>query len=90
MAATDTFANFGDTALVMPATHAEAVTPNNSTDLTNATRGIYVGVSGDLKVDLLSGDTVTFVNIAAGVIHPLRVKRVYATGTTATSILGVY
>lgn len=73
-----------------PATRAFAITPNNSTDLTNVTRGIYVGASGDLKVDLMNGDAVTFVGLAAGVIHPMCVKRVYATGTTATGIVGVY
>jgi hypothetical protein len=75
---------------VVPAANAAAITPSNTVDLTTVTRGIYVGVSGDLKVDLVSGDTVTFVGLAAGMVHPLRVKRVYATGTSATSIVGVY
>lgn len=32
----------------------------------------------------------TFNNLVAGVVHPLRAKRVYATGTDATDIVGVY
>lgn len=74
-----------------PAENAFAVTPNNDADLAEDTRGLYVGVSGDVKVDLVGGSTeITFVNLAAGVIHPIRARRVYATGTTATSIVGVY
>lgn len=76
-----------------PADNVAAITPNNSTDLSALTRGIYVGVSGDLKVDLYDGETVTtvtFTGLASGVIHPIRAQRVYATGTTATSILGVF
>jgi hypothetical protein len=72
-----------------PIEHAFAISPDNSNELSFSTRGIYVGVSGDLKVDLIGSGTVTFVGLAAGVIHPLRVKKVYATGTTATSIVGV-
>jgi hypothetical protein len=33
---------------------------------------------------------VTFTGLAAGVIHPIAAKRVYATGTGATGIVGVY
>lgn len=76
-----------------PADNVAAITPSNSTDLAALTRGIYVGVSGDLKVDLYDLETVTtvtFVGLASGVIHPIRAQRVYATGTTATSILGVF
>lgn len=73
-----------------PAENAFAVTPNNDADLAEDTRGLYVGVSGDVKVDLVGGTTVTFVNLAAGVIHPIRARRVYATGTDAGDIIGVY
>lgn len=74
----------------LPALGAFDVTPNNSADLAIVTRGVYVGVTGNLKVDMANGDTVTFVGLAAGVIHPIRAQRIYATGTTATSIVGVY
>lgn len=73
-----------------PAASAVAITPNNSADLTDYTRGIYIGATGTLKVDMVTGGTVTFVDPAPGVIHPLRVKRVYNTGTTATGIIGLY
>lgn len=71
------------------ATDAFAITPNDSTDLTVPTRGIYVGTAGHLKVDMLDGTTVTFNNLAAGTIHAIAVKRVYATGTGASNIIGI-
>jgi len=73
-----------------PAGEAYAITPDNDTDLATPTRGIYVGVSGDLKVDMTGVGTVTFVGLAAGIIHPISAKRVYQTGTDATDILGIY
>ena len=67
------------------------MTPNDSTDLTAATRGLYVGVSGDVVV-IMADDSaaVTITGLAAGVVHPLRVKRVKSTGTTASSIVAFY
>jgi len=76
-----------------PASRAFSITPNDSDDLSIITRGLYVGTSGDVKVDLYGGDTVTFKNLAAGVVHPFVVRRVYSTGTdsdTADEIIGIY
>lgn len=87
--ATDSFAD-ARAGLSSPGEHAAAITPDDSNDMANTTRGIYVGGSGDLKVDMFGGETVTFTNLLAGVIHPIRAVRVYATGTTATTILGVW
>jgi hypothetical protein len=84
----DTFSDFPVTPS-SPPDDGFSITPSDDTDLTIATRGIYVGVSGDLKVITLKGTTLTFVGLAAGIIHPLRVKRVVSTGTSATDIIGV-
>lgn len=65
------------------------VTPSDATVLT-ATKGIYIGVAGDVAVTMADGTQVTFVGLAAGLIHPLSVTKVKATGTTATSVLAVY
>ena len=70
-------------------TRAVAVTPSDTVDLTNS-GFLYVGAAGDVKVDTSDGDTVTFTALAAGIVHPIRVKRVYSTGTTATNITAVY
>ena len=73
------------------ATDAASVTPSDSTDLTGgATKGLYIGGAGNIKVDMADGTTITFTALSAGIIHPVSAKRVYATGTTATLILAVY
>lgn len=66
------------------------ITPNDDADLEFETRGVYIGVSGDLHVTMAGGGEVTFTELAGGIVHPLRVHRVHATGTTATNILGMY
>ena len=87
---TDTF-SMQLAALESPAFSAFAVTPHDTNDLAYTTRGLYVGVSGDVKVDMAgSGTAVVFTALAAGVVHPLRVTRVYDTDTDATNIVAVY
>lgn len=68
---------------------AVVVTPNDTTEF-RPTRGVYIGVSGDLKATFIDGSSATLTNLAAGVVHPLRVKLINATGTTATGIVAVY
>lgn len=66
------------------------ITPDDDNDLPLATRGIYVGVTGDLTVTLVnSSSSRTYKNLAAGVIHPIRARRVHDTGTTVTFIIGL-
>ena len=85
---TDNFNTFthGPTA---PIRGGAAITPHDTNDLSETTRAIYVGVSGDVKINTADGDTITFVGLAAGIIHPIRASRVYSTGTDATDILGL-
>jgi hypothetical protein len=64
------------------------VTPSD-TGTIRETKALYIGTSGDLKVDMADGSTVTFSSIGVG-FHELSVKRVYATGTTATNIVALY
>ncbi len=72
---------------------AIAVTPSDANNLVNSVRGLYLGVAGNV-VAIMSDDaantSVTFTGLAAGVFHPLKVKRVLATGTTATGIVAVW
>jgi hypothetical protein len=70
---------------------AASVTPNDSVNLTRGvTKGLYVGAQGDVRVTMQDGSIVTFNAIAPGVIHPISVTKVFATGTTASMILAVY
>lgn len=72
-----------------PASHAEAVTPSDSTDLAYVSRALWVGGAGNVAVVMASGAAVTFSNIAAGTLLPIRVSRVKSTSTTATLLVSV-
>ena len=74
---------------ITPSAEAAAVTPHDTARI-KPTRGLYCGVSGDVKVIMLDGTTVTFTGLAAGVVHPLTVVLVYSTDTTATNIVALY
>lgn len=68
--------------------HAAAVTPHDDNDLAVPATRLYVGVSGHLTL-LLAGDTavVLYKNVPVGWTRPMQVRRVMATGTTATDIV---
>lgn len=72
---------------------ALAVTPSDTVDLAGITRGIYVGGSGNVVVifaDDVDANTVTLTGLAAGVWHPMQVRRILNTSTTATGIVAGY
>lgn len=79
--------NFGN--FSGPATRQVAITPNDSTDLAYPVRGLYVGGTGNVVCISTGGDTATYAGVPAGTIIPVAVSRVLATGTTATSIVGM-
>lgn len=82
---------YRDDTLSSPAEHAFGITPSDVNDLTYVTRGLYIGTAGNVTC-ILEGDTdsVTFSSLAVGVVHPLRVRQVLATGTSAGALVGVY
>lgn len=51
-------------------------------------RGLYIGVAGNLKFNDHDGNTVGPIAVPQGVL-PFRVRRIFATGTTVTSVLGL-
>jgi hypothetical protein len=76
---------------------AASVTPSDTADIPVVTGGtsnngcvLYVGGFGDLKVDTVGGDTITFVGVNGGTFFPVQVMRVWATGTTATDIVALW
>jgi len=73
-----------------PASHAEAVTPNDGADLTTSARGLYIGGAGDVVLVTTGGDEVTFSSLTAAAILPVRTARVKSTGTTATNIVALW
>lgn len=74
--------------LQSPALYIEAITPNDGADLARVTRALNVAQGGTVRVVTAAGVTGD-VHIAAGVAFPIRVRRVLATGTTATGIAGL-
>ena len=90
-------------ALEGPIILATPVAANDTLVLSQATRGLYVGVSGNINVRFATAVANTnypssnnnykvstiFYNVQAGATLPIRVDMVYATGTTANSILSL-
>jgi len=79
-----------------PYVHAFAITPAplNATVLAQPTRGVWVGsISGGAVLQvIMNGDAqpVTIKSVVAGTIYPLSVTQVISTGTTASSIFGLW
>ncbi|MCE9552626.1 MAG: hypothetical protein K8T91_04510 [Planctomycetes bacterium] len=74
-----------------PADDGFVISKSDTEFLAQVPRGIYVGVGGDIKVDLVhSGTALVFKNVASGCILPVRATRVYSTDTTATDMIGLY
>lgn len=86
---TDTFKSHTQN-LISPPPSAAEITPSDTLDLTFATRALYVGGGGNLKVRMLDGTLVTFANTQAGAQYAMRVDRVLATGTTASGIVALW
>ena len=93
MASQERFVNT-TTGITAPGSRAFAVTPSNTGDFTSdagtfVTRALYVGVAGDITADVVGlGTNILFTAVTNG-IFPMQVTRVYATGTTATGIVGI-
>lgn len=68
--------------------HAE-ITPNDSTDLTLNFRSIIVGgTGGDVSITDKNGVTCIYEDFVGSL--PFMPRRINATGTTATNIIGIY
>jgi hypothetical protein len=71
--------------------YAATVTPSDSADLANVTTAIWIGTGGgDLEVTMVGTGTVVLSAIPAGTLLPIRVSRVKAGSTTATSIIALW
>lgn len=84
----DKFSNHVES-LSSPPSDLIAVTPDDGQDLPQVSRGLNVATAGQVQVTTLSGTTGT-LTLAAGIAFPVRVRRVWATGTTATGIVALY
>lgn len=80
----DKFQSFSE-GLNSPPSHLFAVTPDDATDLPMASRGLNVATSGSIRVTTVQGDVET-IYVAAGIVFPIRVTRIWSTDTTATGL----
>jgi hypothetical protein len=88
--ATDPFANFHG-GLQSPARNSFTITPSDTAELPFVTRSVYVGGSGDITARLADDAAqVTLKAVPVGTVLPIRARQIYATGTTATSLVGMY
>jgi hypothetical protein len=85
--ANDRFARFAPSP-TQPATSLFEIEPDDETDLTEATIALNVATAGLVRVTTVDG-SVGDVFVVGGTVFPLRVRRVWATGTTATGIRGL-
>lgn len=79
--------------LTGPATHARSLTASDTLDLSDIPRWLTVETGGTLSVDMLDNDAADNpVTVPAndGQVVFVRVSRIYATGTTATGIVGYW
>lgn len=83
---TDRYAGTGAD-LLSPADTAVAVTPSDSVALAAASKRLWVGGTGNVKVLTVGGATVTYTSVPAGTYLQVRAQQVFNTGTTATNIV---
>ena len=76
----------------LSATGGYNITPSDTTLLAPVTRALSWAGAGDLVVQYIDGinHTIPSGALATGIMHPLQVRRVLATGTTATGIVGFF
>ena len=69
-------------------------TPSTGDVIATLSRGacLYVGVGGDVVVEMESGSKITFKGVAAGSFLPIQVTKVYSDtdGTSATDIIALF
>ena len=66
------------------------IAPDDTNDLPHASRGVYVGSSGNMNVVLVGMNTpVLFRNMVGGQFYPFRIKQVLASDTSASDLVAL-
>ena len=71
-----------------PAITVFDITPDDSTDLAQVTTALNVATPGTVRVTTADG-SISDIRVHPGVSFPIRVRRVWQTGTTATGLRGL-
>lgn len=69
--------------------NAASVTPNDEADLDPLPEALYIGTGGTLVVEMLGGQVEPF-EVGDFMILPILVRKVLATGTTASNIKALW
>ena len=66
------------------------ITPSDSAEFSEVTRAISFAAAGTIVAVFEDGTQITIPSaaLAAGILHPLGLRRILATGTSATGIVG--
>lgn len=89
MSAVDAFNKHGRS-LTSPPENAAPLQPSDTEQVRQVTRAVFVGGEGDLRVQMLGGGVVTFTGVPGGSLLPLRVVQIFASGTSATELVGLW
>lgn len=73
---------------ISPASDFFAVVPDDGNDLPQHIRALSVSVGGAVKVNKRDGSTTT-ITLPAGTFPAINIARIWATGTTATGLVGL-
>jgi hypothetical protein len=70
---------------------ATSVTPSDTENISGSSRGVVIFCvdTGNVTVETLSGEEVTFTSVPAYTELPIRVVKVLSTGTTASDLLAL-
>ena len=85
------FGTAGNASAQDPACDGQAVTPSDTVDLTAVSTWLWIGGagSGGLTVTMATGTKLTLAGVTVGLL-PIRVSRVWSTGTSVTSIVALW
>lgn len=75
--------------LTSPPLHAFSISPDDSADLARPTRGLMIAGGGDVALVTLGGDTAILPALLPGIQYAIRARRILASGTTATGLVGL-
>ena len=70
----------------LPAFKGKTWSASNTNVIEPLTRGVQVTVAGAVAVEYEDGTQHVIGELAQGVLHPLQVRKILSTGTTATGI----
>lgn len=71
-----------------PAVSVFEITPDDTADLAHVTTSLNVATPGQVRVTTLDG-AVSDISVVPGQAFPIRARRIWLTGTTATGIRGL-